>query len=331
MPTQPSKPAAALASRLIAEGFEDVSPVLVQRWRERGLLGRWERTHRGGPGSNTLAAVGAYDRARLLARLHETDRNDVTVSLLAYLTGVHVDAAEIRHAINEMLATVLVNLAWSPDSEPIDRAEDIVRDLVARRRGRDRLRALSAKLDGVRDPQWQPDVAPRSVEQRTKDVLTALLTAVGGDPSWVAVVLPDALRLQDMDEVVVAAELDDPMVAAETEQAFEATLTTLLDALGRLDDLTDDDVRLARETSVAWVGEPAIAELAESGEPIVQPAALTPLILGPLLSQLAMPGQLHAQIMQHRASAASIHAQSEGCSTTAHTAADCNVVPLAQD
>jgi hypothetical protein len=164
---------------------------------------------------------------------------------------------------------------------------------------------LAAKLDGAPDPQWQPDVAARSVEQRTKDVLTAMLAAVGGDPSWVAVVLPDALRLQGMGEVVVAAELDDPAVVAETAEAFEATLNTLFDALGRLDELTDDDVRLARETSVAWVGEPAIAELAESSEPIVKPAALTPLILGPLLSQLAMPGQLLAQIMQHRASAES--------------------------
>jgi hypothetical protein len=294
-----------MASRLTAEGFEDVSPVLVQRWRERGLLGTWDHAYRGGPSSSTVAAPGSYDRARLLARLHETDRNDVTVSLLAYLTGAPIDVAEIRHAIRTMFAPTLTKLASSLDGEPIDRAEAFVRDVVARRRGRDQLRALAAKLDGAPDPQWQPDVAARSVEQRTKDVLTAMLAAVGGDPSWVAVVLPDALRLQGMGEVVVAAELDDPAVVAETAEAFEATLNTLFDALGRLDELTDDDVRLARETSVAWVGEPAIAELAESSEPIVKPAALTPLILGPLLSQLAMPGQLLAQIMQHRASAES--------------------------
>jgi len=302
VPTKPSKPAGALASRLAAEGFEDVSPVLVQRWRERGLLGTWDHAYQGGPSSSTVAAPDSYARARLLARLHETDRNDVTVSLLAYLTGVPTGAAEIRHAISTMFAPLLKKLASSLDGEPIDRAEAFVRDVVARRRGRDQLRAWAAKLDGAPDPQWQPDDEPRSVEHRTTDVLTAMLAAVGGDPSWVAVVLPDALRLQDMGEVVVAAELDDPAVVAETAEAFEATLNTLFDALGRLDDLTDDDVRLARETSVAWVGGAAISELAESGEPIVQPAAITPLILGPLLSQLAMPGELHAQIMHHRAS-----------------------------
>lgn len=302
MPTQPSEMAVVLAEQLIAEGFENVSPVLVQRWRERGLLGAWQHSHAGGPGSMTVPANGAYGRARLLARLNESDRNAVTMSLLAYLTGLPVDAAEIRLALKTLFAEALAALDLCLDGEPIDKADEFVRGLITRRKSRDQIRTLSVNLNGERDPQWQPDVVSRTLEQRTADVLTALLAAAGGDPSWVAVVLPDALRLQGMGEVVVAAELDDPTILAESAEAFEATLGMLFGALGRLDALSDDDVRIASETSVAWVGASVIAELAIPTDPIMKPAAVVPLVVGPLLSQLAMPGQLHAQIMEHRAS-----------------------------
>jgi hypothetical protein len=299
MPTQPSAAANEIASRLTTEGFDGVSPVLVQRWRERGLLGPWGHSHSGGPGSSAVATLGAYERARLLARLKEVDRNAATVSFLAFLTGVQVEVAEISWAVSTMFTQLLTELMTSLSAEPIDRAEEYVQRLVTSRRSHDQIRALSAKLDGARDPQWQPDSASRDLEQRTADVLTALLAALGGDASWVAIVLPDALRLHDMGDVVLAAELDDPVVLAEAARAFDTAVDTLFAALDRLDELTDEDLRLALETSVTWAGADAITELSDSVDPIVKPTAVTPLIVGPLLSQLATPGQLHDQIMEH--------------------------------
>lgn len=300
VPTVPSKSAIEIADRLTLEGFTNVSAGLVQRWRERNLLGVWEHQHAGGPGSTANPATGAYDRARILARLDETDRTYSTVVFLAFLTGAHVTADEVAVAVGETFGPPLRVLSTIVGGDAADKADAALAQLLGSRRQRDRIRRYGEKLDGTPDPLWQPDEPDRPTRDRAAMVMSAFLAALGGDASWLPLVYPDALRMYGMEDVVEAAELDDPMALAALAPDMTNAVDASVDALRRVHSITEEDVEVARQSIWLLAGPEIVAELASEIGPIIEPENLLGLILGPLLSQLAEPGALHAALLEHR-------------------------------
>ena len=106
--------------------------------------------------------------------------------------------------------------------------------------------------------------------------------------------------MYDMGGVVEAADLDDPMTVAAVAGQMTAAVDAAITALQRVDEITDHDVQIARESIWLLTGAEDVAELASESLPIIEPDNLLGLITGPLLSQIEEPGAFHATVLEHR-------------------------------
>lgn len=299
--TRASAVATEIAGRLTAEGFDDVRPVLVQRWREGGLLGEWVHMH-AGPGSVAVAPVGALERARLLARLKVPDRTAANVALLGLVAAIPgISAVELGAAVEAMLSPArrLVTSAAGDDAR--DRAENAVASAKVSRRRREELAVLSERLAGAKEPfnHSPKEPGPTRVE-RTVEMLTAVLAAADGDASWVGVVAGDGLHLGGMGGVASAAGLDDHATAAHLAVSMEAAVAALFAAASTVKATTPADVDVIRvmlERLAAADGE-LLAEFATSTSRIVEPGQRTGMIVGFILSQVAMPGLMLDELVR---------------------------------
>lgn len=287
MPTQPSRAAIDLSDQLLAAGFV-VTPRLVESWRARGLLGRWTHVHRGGPGSAAQPAVGAFERARLTARLKEKDRDSATVTLLAVATGAPVESADVRAAIAKLYEPILTALGALEAAEPADRGDRLLSALTASRRGGDALRDQARTLTGSPDPQ-RPPFGDRTTFQRAYDTYCAIVSALAGDSQWITPALSDALRLVGMQPVAELLSLEEEENVAELGGQVEDTIGSMVSGLADLQALSAEDVNAVQ---MIFAGVEDIDEFAMSKDPISEPGALVSLTANTVLSQLVRPGQL---------------------------------------
>ena len=278
--------------------------MLVQRWRQDGLLGQWEHLHVG-PGSTAVAPIGSYERARLLARLGPKDRTLSNVVLLGLLTGVScISAEEISDALLVLFRPSKILMANAPGAESRDRAEAVVDDLLTSRRQRSSVRRLAARLADTPVPHrtFENDPIPTTAD-RVEAVVTALLAATDGDASWVGVVAADSLRLGGMGRVVDAANLDDFATASDIGIAMETPTAEMIAALDTVDQLTSADIEIIQTVLVMFVegGGTDLTNFSNSVTPIVKPDQLVGMIAAVVLGQAAMPGTVLNHLLDAKA------------------------------
>lgn len=278
--------------------------MLVQRWRQDGLLGQWEHIH-AGPGSTAVAPIGSYERARLLARLGPKDRTLSNVVLLGLLTGVScISAAEISDALQLLFRPSKILMANAPGAEPRDRAEAVVDDLLTSRRQRATVRRLATRLADtpVLHRTFENDPIPTTAK-RVEAVVTALLAATDGDASWVGVLAADSLRLGGMGGVVDAANLDDFAAVSDIGIAMETPTAEMVAALETVDQLTSADIETIQTVLVMFVeaGGTDLTDFSNSVTPIVDPDQLVGMSAAVVLSQAAMPDTVLKQLLYAKA------------------------------
>lgn len=307
MTTIASAAATSIAEGLAGEGF-DVRPVLVQRWREERLLGGWDHVH-AGPGSTAVAPVGAYERARLLARLKPSDRTIVNVALLGLVGGIpNIAAVELADAITMFIAPAKTTVAGAQGDDSRDRAEAAVAQMRDSRRRQAEITALSHRLAGAPEPfnshEDEGEPAATAVE-RTEAVLAATLAAVDGDTSWVGTVAADSLHLSGLGAAAKAAELDNLAVAAEFAFALEIPVAELFQAVDAVGQLTPADIDTVRAVLglLATIGGDDLTVFATAATPIVEPHQLTRWTAVMILDQVAHPKRFRDVLEQHRAEA----------------------------
>lgn len=215
-----------------------MSASTFQFWAEKGLLGEAHQTWPGGGGSEVAYSADALEIARIIAFLPRGARRRSDVVLACFSRGVAVTVAEFREALMDEIEAIQGAggqrlLAAEGEDAVLDAADDIAASWVARRRRPPVLRRWERNSKG-----WVPAGSDATAEadamgndERLRFMLSAVLAAIGGEPSNLEPAIGGLLAAVGAGPAVDAAEAESGRHPLDIEAETAKAATVVVDRL----------------------------------------------------------------------------------------------------
>lgn len=237
VPTRPSRTARTIAERLGADGL-DVAATSVQFWAEKGLLGESHQTWSGGGGSEVAYPDDALEVVRIIHFWPRRSRHRSDVVLACFSRGLTVTEQELRDAllteVEALRESVGEDVLAKDGEDVVDAANDVAADWVARRRRPAGLRRWARNSAG-----WKPtgsDGTPESDtmgnDERLRFMLSAVLAAIGGEPSSLEPAIGGLLAAEAAGRALDLAAVESGRNRVDIESEIAKAATVMVERLG---------------------------------------------------------------------------------------------------